>query len=292
MTETRERPRPAAYPELEGEAEVELGRYAVAVAARWWLPLLGLIVGAAIGWGLSLGGEEVYRAQALVYTGDPFAPSGARVATVGTTVSSIREIVSSEAAVRRAASVSGLTASEVRRGIFVQQSSGGGARVDEPSLVNVGVRGDAPGRVAEAATELARVAVDKSSNYVDAKIAGLRGQMAAANEERASLDRRIEAALEAAEGGTVSDTDRLAAIMHAGVLETRRATVLQTLSDRQQQLALAEEVERPRLVQPAVARKVTAQSRRNQLVVAGAIGLLLGIAAALAWDPVARRVRD
>ena len=54
---------------------------------------------------------------------------------------------------------------------------------------------------------------------------------------------------------------------------------------------LAENVEAPRVVQPAVARKVTAQSRRNSIVVAGILGLLAGLLAALVWDPVAARVR-
>jgi hypothetical protein len=40
-----------------------------------------------------------------------------------------------------------------------------------------------------------------------------------------------------------------------------------------------------------VARKTTAQSRRNSIVVGAAIGLLLGLAAALLWEPVATRLR-
>ena len=88
--------------ELE-EREVDFGRWVSAVAARWWLPVVGFVVGIALGWALSVGGEDVYRAQALVSMGDPLAPSGARVTTIGTSVSSVREIVTSEAAVRRAA---------------------------------------------------------------------------------------------------------------------------------------------------------------------------------------------
>jgi uncharacterized protein involved in exopolysaccharide biosynthesis len=75
------------------------------------------------------------------------------------------------------------------------------------------------------------------------------------------------------------------------VLEQRRSTVIQARSDRQQLLALAENVEAPRLVEPAVARKVTAQSRRNASVVAGILGFLAGLVVALLWDPVANRVR-
>jgi hypothetical protein len=264
--------------ELE-EREVDFGRWVSAVAARWWLPLVGFVVGIALGWALSVGGEDVYRAQALVSMGDPLAPSGARVTTIGTSVSS-------------AASVSGLTPAEVRRGIFVSQPSGGGGpRVGQPALVNIGVRGDAPRRVAQAANELAKIAVAGTDDYVAAKIEGLSGQIAAADEELDSLERRIQASLTAAQSPGLSEEAKLVALTNAGVLEQRRSTVIQARSDRQQLLALAENVEAPQVVQPAVARKVTAQSRRNAIVVAGVLGLLVGLLAALVWDPVAARVR-
>ncbi|MGE5691155.1 MAG: hypothetical protein ACM33B_11440 [Pseudomonadota bacterium] len=284
--------RPVPAPEPQAEREVDFGRWVSAVAARWWLPLLGLVLGLALGWALSLGGKDVYRAQSLVYMGDPLAPSGARVSTLGTTVSSIREIVTSEAAVRRAAAASGLRPAQVRSGIFVSQPSGGGGpKAGQPALVNVGVRGDAPRKVALAANELAKLTVARTAGYVDAKIEGLRGQIAAADEELDSLERRIQASLTAAQAPGLSEAEKLVALTNAGVLEQRRSTVIQARSDRQQLLALAENVEAPRVVQPAVARKVTAQSRRNASVVAGVLGLLVGLVAALAWDPVAARLR-
>src|SRR5919199_1917365 len=41
-------PRPAPPPP-ELEDEVDLGRYWASVAARWWLPLVGLVLGAVVG---------------------------------------------------------------------------------------------------------------------------------------------------------------------------------------------------------------------------------------------------
>jgi hypothetical protein len=285
--------RPAPAPDPDVEREVDFGRWVTAVAARWWLPLLGLALGAAIGWAFGVGGSDVFRAQSLVYMGDPLAPSGARVTTLGTTVSSIREIVTSEAAVRRAARVSGLTPAQVRSGIFVSQPSGGGGpRLGQPALVNIGVRGAAPRRVALAANDLAKLAVARTAGYVDAKKQGLRGQIEAASQELESLERRISASLQAAQAPGLSEEAKLVALTNAGVLEQRRSTVIQARSDRQQLLALAENVESPRVVQPAVARKVTAQSRRNTIVVAALLGLVGGLVVALAWDPVAARVRS
>ena len=69
MTATTERPR--TQPDPEPEREVDFSRYLDALVARWWLPVAGLIVGAAIGYFLALGGKDVYRAQATVYVGTP-----------------------------------------------------------------------------------------------------------------------------------------------------------------------------------------------------------------------------
>jgi hypothetical protein len=288
--EARElRRRPVAEPVPDAEEEVDLGRYATAIAARWWLPLLGLVAGVLVGYLLSVGGAEVYRAQALVYLGDPIAPGGARVQTLSSSLTSLRELVRAEDSIRRAAAASGMTPAQVRAGTTVQQVSGSTVRTGVPSLVNIGVRGDGPRKASVAANELARIVVADISPYANAKIESLRGQIASAAEELESLERRITASLVAAENPSLSATDKLVALTNAGVLEQRRSTVLQTRSDRQQQLALAETVEKPELLKRGVARKVTAQSRRNSLVAAGALGLLLGLFAALAWDRVAPR---
>jgi uncharacterized protein involved in exopolysaccharide biosynthesis len=280
----------SARPELAAEQEIEFGRYAARVAVRWWLPLLGLVAGLVLGYLISVGGSDVFRAQALVYLGDPLAPSGARVETYSTSPGNIREIVTSEAAVRNAARVSGLEPADVRAGIFVSSVSGSSTRTGQPSLVNIGVRGKAPRKVRDAANELARVAVAESDDYVAAKVDALRTQIESSREELQSLERRIDASLDAVASGGLTEAEALVALTNAGVLESRRSTVLQARSDREQLLALAENVERPRIVEQAVPRKVTAQSQRNSIVAAGVLGLLVGLAAALAWDPLAGRL--
>ena len=278
-----------ALPDPDAEAEVDLARYAARVAARWWLPLLGLLLGALAGYALSLGGEQVFRAQALVYLGQPFAPGGTlRVDTLATSPSAVREIVTSEAAVRRAARESGIRPARLREGISVAGMTGP-ARSAQAALVTIGVRGDGPRRVADAANVLAEEVVRDVSPYVQAKIEALERQVETADREIASLTERIDAMLAVANDEGADGTRRLIAVTNAGVLETRRATVQQSRHDRAQLLSLAQTVEQPRILQPAVAREVTARSRRNSVVVAAALGFLLGLAAALAWEPVAAR---
>src|SRR3712207_7348363 len=65
-----------------------------------------------------------------------------------------------------------------------------------------------------------------------------------------------------------------------------RAEIQAQLLLARQNLALAENVERARIVEGAVARKATAQSRRNRIVVGAVLGLLAGLAAAFARESV------
>jgi hypothetical protein len=72
----------------------------------------------------------------------------------------------------------------------------------------------------------------------------------------------------------------------------QRLTTVGLLTTNQQQLALAKGVEAPQIMALAAATKTTARSRRNTVVVAALIGLLLGIVAALVYEPAMRTVRS
>ncbi len=271
----RDRPR-RIEPDLDAEQEVDLGRYGRAVAARWWLALLGLVAGAIVGYLLSLGGGQVYRAQAVVYLGQPLGILGGnQVQGLNTNPSSARAIVRSESVVRRVAREVGLSPSSLRAGISANPVEGNVARLGQNPLVQVGVRGPRPGRVAAAANLLARIVVTRLDDHATTKIATLERQLeadeAAIGEGEAALARP-----------NVSSTDKL-------ILQLRLSQLQQDHTQTVQLLSLARNVEAPRIISRASAVKTTARSPRNSIVVGGLIGLILGIAAALLWEPVTRR---
>jgi hypothetical protein len=75
------------------------------------------------------------------------------------------------------------------------------------------------------------------------------------------------------------------------VIGIQLGNVLQDQFQAQQLLAQVQQVEKPALLARAAAVKTTARSRRNSAIVGGFIGLVLGLIAALAWEPVAARTR-
>ena len=107
--------------DLDAEQELDLGRLRDALVARWWLPVAGILVGAILGYLVSLGGGGGYRATATVFLGQPLSPSGnAQIQSLATNPSTVGQIVHAEANVRKVAHETGLSVSKLRSGISSQ----------------------------------------------------------------------------------------------------------------------------------------------------------------------------
>jgi hypothetical protein len=250
--------------DYEVEQEVDVGRWVGAVLTRWWLPVLGL------------GGSQVYRAQATIYLGQPYGGIGSQQPLVNlqTSPSSVRQIVTAESTIDSVAAAAGMPSGQLRGNVAVSAvaTSTSAAKVTQAPLVTITVTGKAPRKVRTAANKLANAAVLKLSGYPSAKIDKLKQQIA--------FDESQLSALGHAHG---SDSAT------AAVLAIQEGQIEQDKLNATQLLTQAQQVESPRIVTGAAAHKVTARSRRNTMVVAGLIGLLLGILAALLWEPVAGR---
>jgi hypothetical protein len=262
------------------EQEVDLGKYWGALVARWWLPLLGLVAGAFIGYLISLGGKEVWKASASVYLGASYSSVGgvflqgpqANPATAGT-------IARAESTIETAAARAGMRASELRGHVSTQAiSTGAGSslvRTTGNPLVRITVQASTRRRASAAANALAGVVVDRLSPYADRKIEALKQRVA---DDQAQIDaiRRASSA-----GDAVAKA----------VLAVQIGDVLDDQLQAKQLLIQAEEIERPKLLTRAAAVKTTARSKRNSVVVAAFLGLVLGIIAALLWEPLVRARR-
>jgi capsular polysaccharide biosynthesis protein len=289
--EFRSRERP--LPELEAEREVDVGQAARQIAARWWLLLAGLVAGMAVGYLLALGGGDFYEAEATIYLGQPFSPTAqAPVPSLKKNPTAVSDAVRSEAVIQEAARRSGMRVSELRGNISTSTVSGSVLRRTPgvTPLVGISVQGEQRREVANAANQLAAIVIEGISVYPDVKIDSYVEQLASQRRQLDSLDRRIALQNQAIEGAADEPPlDQLVLISQLDNLEQQRAIVEQDRQDTRALLALARDVERPRVYQRAVAFETTARSTRNSIVVGGLIGLLLGALAALLWEPVVER---
>jgi transposase-like protein len=281
-------------PAPEEEREVDLGRHWRTLTTHWWLPAAGLAAGIVIGYLISLGGAQVYKAKAVVYLGQPLSQGGVQVQSQATNPSTVRQIVTAESTIQAVARKIGVKPGQLRGHISTQAVTGNISRLGQNPLVAINVTGQLRRRVAAAANQLALTVVNSPAlaGYSKTKIENLQLQVDSEKSALSQLDTSIKAQQEAlGAGSSLSTTDRLIALGQLNGFLQQRLTIVDQLTSNQQQLALAKDVEAPQITSVAAATKTTARSRRNTVLVSALIGLLLGIVAALVYEPALRTVR-
>jgi hypothetical protein len=287
VTTTTRRPPPE--PDLDAEREVDVGRYLDALVARWWLPVVGLLVGVALGYLLSVGGEDTYRAQSTVYIGTPYSAGGnlPLTASIVTNQSIASRVVRSEETIEDVSRESGMPRRKLREGISTRQLRSGLGRLVPSQLYVVSVQGDDRAEVQAATRALSERLVDRVGGFARAKIQGFRRELQLQNTQLEKIEQQVDAAQAALRSST--GTEQAVWATALSVAEQRRGTLEQDRIETRQLLAQAEQVELPQVLTRGVAAKTTARSSRNSIAVAGLIGLLVGLAAALLWEPIAAR---
>jgi uncharacterized protein involved in exopolysaccharide biosynthesis len=264
----------------EAEQEVDFAKYVRLLAVRWWLLAAGVVAGAVIGYLVSLGGTQVYEATATVYLGQPYTPTGgALVQNPQTNPSAVATVVQSQAVQNAVANRCKTKAAAFEHGISTQAIATGasaksGAQINP--LVKITVQAK-KGKVAScAANGLVDAVVKALGTYSAQKIANLKAQIALDNAQ-------IKAVQAAIGSASLSETIKL-------IVQTQIRSYQQDKTTNAQLLLLAKGVESPRRFTPAASHKITARSRRNTVVIAALIGLILGALAALLWDTVLPRL--
>lgn len=286
--------------ELEDEQEVDLSSAWLRLKVRWWLPIGGLLVGAVVGIALAVSGGSVWRAQTIVYLGQPFAPlGGGQIQSLATNPRTVGDIVRSESVLKEVSQATGIPVSQLRSSISTRELVAAGQVRGINPLVEIAVKGSGPVRVEQAADELAEHVVERVSIFVTEKTALLKQQVVTSEAQLEAVNERIVSAQEQqaailADRSLPLDQRLLVTANLNAVITTadvRRAALQDDLFEARQLLNLAESVESSRVVEPAAASKTTARSSRTSLLVGALIGLLAGAIAALVTDPIAARRR-
>jgi hypothetical protein len=264
----------------EAEQEVDFAKYVRLLAIRWWLLAAGVVAGAVIGYLISLGGSQVYAATATVYLGQPYTPTGgALVQNPQTNPSAVATDVQSQGVQNTVANRCKTKARAFEKGISTQAIATGasakaGAQINP--LVKITVQAKKGKVAACAANGLADEVVKNLGTYAAQKIANLNGLIAQDNAQIKGIETAIG-------NSSLSDTNKL-------ILQTELRTYQLDKTTQSQLLLLAKGVESPRVYTHAASNKITARSRRNTVVIAALIGLILGALAALLWDTVVPRL--
>jgi hypothetical protein len=259
----------------------------------------GLVVGAILGVLVAVGSGDVYKAETLLYLGQPFTPGGAgQIQSLATNPKTVSETIRSEAAMKRAARASGLGLSQLRGNVTSSAVVQAGQTRATTPLVQIEVQAPAKAKAAKAANSLASTVISVVAPYVDDKIDQLEAQIENNERQLSEVDRRIAIAtqqqnLALAPNSPLSLTEKLLVSTNSNATinsaEGRRASIQSDLTSARQLLSLAENVERSRIVVPAVSAKASAVSRRTAGAVGGLIGVVLGAVAAIVADPWLRR---
>jgi hypothetical protein len=264
---------PVAF-DPEAEQEVDFGRYWRLIFARWWLVAGGLVIGAVVGYSVSLGGSQTFKATATVYLGQPYSASGnVQLQAAQTNPSTVRQIAHAEIVVDKVARQCKAKPGDIRSGISTQTVAGNIAKNGQTPLVSISVQAKKSRLASCAANGIVREVLARTSAFANQKIANFSAQIS--NDQR-----NIAEINQALESGSLSATDKL-------VIQIRLAQAQSDKLQTAQLLLQAKQVERPLVVTGAAAQRVTARSRRNTVVVAALSGLIVGAIGALMWDGVA-----
>ena len=274
---------PTDAPDLDAEQDVDLRRHWDTITRHWWIVLGCLAAGLVVGYLISLGGAQVYKAKAVVYLGQPLSQGGVQVQSQATNPSTVKQIVTAESTTQRVARDAGLRVGQLRGHVSTQAVSGNIARLGQNPLVAIAVTGHAPRAV---------VFSNALASYSKTKIQNLQLQVDQEKAALSTLNTNLKAQQDALSNGSgLSTSERLIALGQLNGLQQQLLTTTDQLTTNQQQLALAKDVEAPQITTLAAATKTTARSRRNTVLVAGLIGMILGLVAALLYEPTLRAVR-
>jgi uncharacterized protein involved in exopolysaccharide biosynthesis len=272
--------------DLGVEREIDLRKWRDALISRWWLALAGLVAGVIVGALYSLSGGSAWDATALIAPGEAFNPAGNTVVqTYLTSQAAINTIATSNTTLQEVAAKAGVGVDELRGHVTVAAVNENSdiptatANTSKAILIEITVELSKSKKAEDAANVIAAIVQRTTiSPYIRRSIAIIASRIAGFTQRLATLQKRIDVLNQAlAEPGLSLDAKLLLTIQADQAEATYNETQDAQLTTQQLQF-LSQQVEQTQIIQGAkAAQKTTARSRRNAVLVAALIGLILGV---------------
>jgi hypothetical protein len=273
-----------AATDLGIEREIDLRKWRDALVSRWWLALAGLIAGVIVGALYGLSGGSSYDAIALIAPGQAFNPSGSSaVQTYLTSQTAINTLATSNTTLNEVAAKTGISVSQLRGHVTIaavnenSDTATATATTGRAVLIEIDVQLSKRNQAQDAANEIA-VIIQRTttSPYVRQSIKIIANRLNGYAARLVTLKQRIDYLTKTlAEPGLSLDAKLLLAIQVDQAEATSNQTQDAQLTAQQQQI-LSQQIEQTQILQKATAEKTVARSRRNAVLVAALIGLILG----------------
>ncbi len=266
------------------EREITLRDYGRVIWSGRWLVLTAVVVAAIVGLAISLATTTTYRATAELFVGQATSISGTPVSTPGTNPALVATVLTGDNLVSRVAKEIGVRPARIRRGIeLTAPKAPGGSVGNLPTVITVtfdDTSRDVARRAANAyAQAIFAQATDDSAGVIDA-------YSSAVESARTTVDRL--------EGEIAGYRRQLSSESSAD----RRLTLQTLLSSSGQQLQIAStelgdqrlNLVKERQFQPDIISLAENPSssggvpnRLRSVILAGVIGLLVGIIVTFVW---------
>jgi len=290
-SDKRERPR-----DVDAEQEIDLGRIWRSALARWWLPVIGFVIGAIIGLVVSLGGGKQWKATSEIYLGQPLSASGAQISSPPTSLALATAYINQLAQLKHAAKVSGLTVAQLNGALTVKPILGlTGTKIGQPApLMLLSVTGPKKIGVQIAAEDLAKQIVTQFQPYPQQKISIIKSRLDQETAQIVDVNKRLKAAenAQAALAGSAASSALVANYAQIiATLSNERFASQSDITSAKQSIAQAQGIESPRIVSMPESASQGGPSRRSGVIIGAIIGFVVGLLVAILWEPVARQVR-
>jgi hypothetical protein len=293
--------RPMSTPELEAEQEVDFAKLWRALVQHWWLPAVGLVAGAVIGALVTVGHTTSWKATSQVYLGQALV-GGSLAQLAPTSITLASNAVTSGQTIRAVAAQLGIPTAKLSGHVSTSPVFGEtGTKVGAPTPIMAITVSGLPRHAALAAADaLAQAAVVDVARFETSKLGTLRQHLAFDNAQIKAVNDRLASAravqAQVLADKTLSSTDRLLGVVSQNAVITQALTqqiaLVQDSFAVQQSITLAQDIGTARVLTLASAHGSPGASRRTAVAIGAFIGLILGIIAALVWEPLVARRRQ